>query len=270
MIAFKIWFSVLAFILGSSLGSFARLVAYRVSNGLSIIEPKSHCPECKKILKPYDNIPIISWIILGGKCRICKASIGLFSLLIEISGGIVFMLAYLQYGNSFEDLPIFVALNVLVFLFLIIAAIDYETHNIYNISIIIYAVISIFIFTYRVMFFDINPWSNIVGAIFGFTFFGTVKLVSKIVLKKDALGAGDVYLVGIGGLMIGFFPLLISIIIATLLALIIEQIMIKSKEEKGSIEIAFAPYLLLGIAIMSIYGEMFVEYYWEVIMNVVT
>ena len=269
MIVFKIWFSILAFALGSSLGSFVGLLAQRVPKGMSIIKPNSHCNKCKKSIKLYDNIPVLSWIILGGKCRYCKAPIGTFSLLLEIAGGLGYMLTYLQYGNRFENLPIFLALIVLIFLFLIIAAIDYETHDIYNITLIIFALISVFIFAYRITVLDSNAWSYIGGAIFGFIFFCSVKLISQTILKQDALGAGDVYLVGIAGLILGIFPLLISIIIATLLGSIIELVKIKTAKTSGESEIAFGPYLLFGIAIMAIYGEVFMNFYWEVMLNVI-
>ncbi len=267
MLAFKILFSVFAFAFGAIFASFAGVVAYRSPKGLSIIKPDSYCPSCKKPIKAYDNIPILSWLFLGGKCRNCKSKIGVFSLLIEIFGGLGFMFAYLQYGDSFVTLPLFVSLMLLVFLFLIIAAIDYETHDIYDITLIIFVVLAVFIAGYRVMLFNADIWSHIGGAVLGFGFFGAIKLIAKLVLKKDALGSGDIYLVGIGGLMIGAFPLLISIIIATFLGSIIEIIKIKVSKTEREAEIAFGPYLLLGIGFMAIYGDEVMKLYWEVMLN---
>jgi leader peptidase (prepilin peptidase)/N-methyltransferase len=137
--------AVFAFIFGAVFASFGGVVAYRVPKRQSIVKPDSYCPSCGKSIKPYDNIPIISWLILGGKCRSCKAKIGVFSLICEFFGGIGFCGAYLMYGGSLKTLPIFIALLFLVFLFLIVAAIDYETHDIYNVSLIIFGVIALFI-----------------------------------------------------------------------------------------------------------------------------
>lgn len=267
MLAFKILFAAFAFIFGAVFASFAGVVAYRCPKGLSIVKPDSYCPNCKKPIKSYDNIPILSWIILGGKCRYCKSQIGVFSLLIEIFGGLGFMLAYLEYGDSFETLPLFIALMLLVFLFIIIAAIDQETHDIYNVTLWIFAVIALFISIYRILAFDSDIMNHVAGAALGFGFFGAVKLIAKLVLKKDALGSGDIYLVGIGGLMIGAFPLLMAIIIGTLLGSIIEIIKIKASKTEREAEIAFGPYLLLGIGFMAIYGESFMNFYWGVILN---
>lgn len=262
----KIILSVFAFIFGAVFASFGGVIAYRVPKGLSIIKPDSYCPECKRPIKGYDNIPILSWLILGGKCRYCKAKIGVFSLLLEIFGGLGFMCAFLQYGTSFETLPIFVALMLLVFLFIVMAGIDHETHEIYNLTLVLFAVLAIFVALYRVFVFDAQISDSIFGALLGFGFFGAVKLAAKIILKKDALGAGDVYLVGIGGFMIGAMPLLIAILLSTLLGSIIEIIRIRASKAQRDAEIAFGPYLLLGIGAMAIYGEAFMKLYWEVLL----
>ena len=267
MIVFKILFSILAFACGASLASFAGVVAYRLPQSLSISKPNSYCASCQKPIKIYDNIPIVSWILLKGKCRYCNAKIGIFSFLIEIFGGLGFMFSYLVYGSNSDTLLIFIALILMVFLFIIIAAIDHETHDIYNITLIIFGIIALFISTYKIIVFNKSLWLYIFGAILGFAFFGAIKIISKTILKKDALGSGDVYLVGIAGMMLGAFPLLISIIIATLLGSIVEIIKIKTNKSDVESEIAFAPYLLFGIAIMAIYGDLFMNFYWEVVLN---
>ncbi len=263
---FRILFAIFSFIFGAVFASFAGVIAYRAPKGLSIVKPDSYCPSCKKEIKKFDNIPIFSWIFLGGKCRNCKAKIGAFSFLCEIFGGLGFMLAYLQYGDNTKKMPVFIALMLLVFLFIIIAGIDHETHDIYNITLIIYAAIAVFITFYRCAVLNGDIWEYIFGALFGFGFFGAIKLVAKLVLKKDALGSGDIYLVGIGGFIVGVLPLLISIIIATLLGSIIEIIKIKTSKTEREAEIAFGPYLLLGLGLMAILGETFMKIYWEVLL----
>lgn len=266
MEAFKTLFAIFAFVFGAVFASFAGVVAYRAPKGLSIVKPDSYCPSCKRPIKHADNIPILSWLILGGKCRFCKSKIGLFSLLMEIFGGLGFMCAYLQYGDSYKKLPIFIALMLLVFLFLIMAGIDHETHDIYNITLILFAVIAIFIAAYRILVFNSRIWNHIGGAALGFGFFGAIKLIAKLILKKDALGTGDIYLVGIGGLIVGAFPLLLAIMFSTLLGSIIEVVKIRTSKTQREAEIAFGPYLLLGIGFMAIYGEAIMKFYWEVLL----
>ena len=262
----RILCAIFSFIFGAVFASFAGVVAYRAPKGLSIVKPDSYCPSCEKSIKGFDNIPILSWLILGGKCRHCKAKIGVFSLLCEVFGGLGFMFAYLQYGDKTQTLPIFIALMLLVFLFIIIAGIDHETHDIYNITLILYGALAMFITFYRCAVLNGDIWKYIFGALFGFGFFGAIKLVAKLVLKKEALGSGDIYIVGIGGFIVGVLPLLISIIIATLLGSIVEIIKIKTAKAEREAEIAFGPYLLLGLGLMSIFGEIFMKIYWEVLL----
>lgn len=258
--------AVFAFIFGAVFASFGGVVAYRVPKGQSIVKPDSYCPSCRKNIKPYDNIPIISWLILGGKCRSCKTKIGVFSLLCEIFGGIGFCGAYLMYGDTLSTLPIFITLLLTVFLFLVMAAIDYETHDIYNVTLIIFGAVAIFISLYRTIALNESVWSFLGGAALGFGSFGLIALTSKLILKRNALGSGDVWLVGIGGLMLGAFSLLIAILIATLLGSVIELAKIKLGKQDRESEIAFGPYLLLGIGFMAIFGNALLDFYWKVVL----
>lgn len=258
--------AIFAFVFGAVFASFGGVVAYRVPKGQSIIKPDSYCPSCRKNIKPYDNIPIISWLILGGKCRSCKSKIGVFSLLCEIFGGIGFCGAYLMYGDALTTLPLFIALLFTVFLFLIMAAIDYETHDIYNVTLIIFGVIALFISLYRIFALNESVWSFLGGAALGFGSFGLIALISKLILKRNALGSGDIWLVGIGGLMLGALPLLFAILIATLTGSVIELAKIKLGKQERESEIAFGPYLLLGIGFMAIFGDALLDFYWKVVL----
>ena len=263
---FRILFAIFSFVFGAVFASFAGVVAYRAPKGISIVKPDSYCPSCKKPIKAIDNIPILSWLFLGGKCRYCKSKIGLFSLLMEICGGLGFMCAYLQFGDNMKKLPIFVAIMLLVVLFLVMAGIDHETHDIYNVTLVLFAILAVFIAGYRILVFNSNIADHLGGAALGFGFFGAIKLIAKFVLKKDALGSGDIYLVGIGGLIVGAFPLLLAILFSTLLGSIIEIIKIRMSKTEREAEIAFGPYLLLGIGFMTIYGESIMKLYWEVLL----
>ncbi len=258
--------AIFTFVFGAVFASFGGVVAYRVPKGQSIIKPDSYCPSCGKDIKPYDNIPIISWLILGGKCRSCKSKIGVFSLLCEIFGGIGFCGAYLMYGDSLTTLPILIALLFTVFLFIIMAAIDHETHDIYNVTLILYGVIALFISLYRIFALNESVWSFLGGAALGFGSFGLIALISKLILKRNALGSGDIWLVGIGGLMLGALPLLFAILIATLTGSVIELAKIKLGKQERESEIAFGPYLLLGIGFMAIFGDALLDFYWKVVL----
>ena len=146
------------------------------------------------------------------------------------------------------------------------AGIDHETHEIYDLTLIIFAVIALFNSIYRVAALNGNILDHIGGAILGFAFFGSIKLIAKFILKKDALGTGDIFLVGIGGLLVGAFPLLLAIMFSTLLGSIIEIIKIRMSKTQRDAEIAFGPYLLLGIGFMAIHGETLMNIYYKVVL----
>jgi prepilin signal peptidase PulO-like enzyme (type II secretory pathway) len=171
-----------------------------------------------------------------------------------------------MYGDALTTLPLFIALLFTVFLFLIMAAIDYETHDIYNVTLIIFGVIALFISLYRILALNESVWSFLGGAALGFGSFGLIALISKLILKRNALGSGDVWLVGIGGLMLGALPLLFAILIATLTGSVIELAKIKCGKQERESEIAFGPYLLLGIGFMAIFGDALLDFYWKVVL----
>ena len=89
-------------VLGFILGSFYACIGYRIPNKISIVKPNSHCDNCKKELKWYMNIPLLSYIFLGGKCSYCKTKIGPLNFLVELTTGLLFLLSYLLFGINFE------------------------------------------------------------------------------------------------------------------------------------------------------------------------
>lgn len=258
--------AVFAFALGSAFASFAGVVAYRVPQGISIIKPDSYCPNCKRTLTFYENIPIFAYIFLRGKCRSCGAKIGAFGFVMELLGGLGFLFAYLIYGAGFTRLVEFFIIIAIIFLFLIIAGIDRETHYIYNSTLIAFSLLAVGLVLYRVLARDADIIDYCIGAGVGFGSFLLIQLIAKLVLKREALGSGDIFIVGIGGAMLGIFPLLFAILVGTLLGSVIEIIKIKLGKSEREEEIAFAPYLLFGIGAMAVFGETIMEFYWRIML----
>ena len=112
--------SILVFFIGICLGSFANVCIYRLPKNKQVITGRSFCPKCKKIIKWFDNIPLISFLLLNGKCRKCHKPISLKYFIIELITGIGFLLIYLNFNNY----PTIIFLSVLFLLYLIIFLID--------------------------------------------------------------------------------------------------------------------------------------------------
>lgn len=262
----SIFYALLSFLLGTVFASFAGVIAYRCPKGISIIKPNSYCPTCNKPIAYQDNIPILSYLLLRGRCRHCNSKIGFFGFLMELFGGVGFLSVYFMYGSRLEQLFELILLWCLLFLFLIMAAIDYETHNIYNNTLVLFAVLALLLTGYRVAFLHFNVWDHLSGMILGFAFFGAVALIGKLLLKRDALGSGDIYIAGIGGLLLGILPFLLSIFLSTFLGSVIELCKIRYCKVQQEQEIAFAPYLLFGIGVFAIFGKSIVDIFWRVVL----
>ena len=114
--------SFLIFILGACLGSFSNVCIYRLPKNKQIVSGRSFCPRCKKKINWFDNLPLISFLILNGKCRKCKKVISLRYFIVEIATGIIFLLIYLNYN----DLSTIIFLSVLSLIYIIIFFIDLE------------------------------------------------------------------------------------------------------------------------------------------------
>lgn len=253
---------VFCFIFGAIIASFNGVVIHRVPLHLSIVSPGSMCAECKEKIKWYDNIPILSYIILRGKCRHCHTRIGISSLILEIVGGLVFLLAFIQFRYSFDT----VFCMLISWILIIIAGIDYKHHVIYDWSSIIFLALSIAYFIYNITFHQLPYWDFIIGGAIGFLVFFLIRVVGKWIKKVECLGMGDVILMGIAGLLLGYKSLLLAVLFGTFIGSIIELTLIALKKKDRNAEIAFGPYLILGILIALFYGQAIIEWYLRLVI----
>lgn len=246
--------AVFAFIFGAVMMSFFGVVISRVPKNESIVTPPSHCENCGERIKWYDNIPIVSYLLLKGKCRYCHSKIGLFSFVYEFIGGLVLFLIVEHFKLTFDTLFLIFIFLVLLF----IAGYDYKTYEVLDISWIIFLVLSIGYFLYLIFVNEKDYLNYLFAALIGFLFFGSIKVVGKLITKNDCLGGGDVIIMGIAGLFLGIFGLLVAILVSSLLGSIIE--IIKLKITKKESKIPFTPYLVFGILFSSLLIEVILDY----------
>lgn len=249
--------AIFSFIVGSVFASFIGVIAYRLPRGMSIVKPDSFCPSCKHSIKWYDNIPIISYIILGGKCRYCKGKIGISSLIFEIIGGISFLLIFLQFGISIDTL----FLMAICFILLMIGLIDYYNHFIYDWSNYTFLGLSLIYIIYLSVMGKFVPIEYLIGGLLGFGVFLLIRIVGKLAMKQECLGMGDVILMGAGGLLLGYKSLLLAVLIASVFGAILSLVLIALKIKSREDEIPFGPYLILGIYIAMVYGKTIIDWY---------
>lgn len=243
---------VLAGVLGLCVGSFLNVVIYRIPEGMSIVRPGSHCPKCGYELKWYDNIPIISYCILGGKCRSCKEHISFRYTLVEITNCLLWLFSIYWFRNNLIYALIAMAICSLS---ICIFCIDYEHMLIFDrfqIAILVFGIAAIF-------FDDIVWYDHLIGGAVGLLVFMGVAVIMSKILGRDALGGGDVKLAAVAGLFLGWQKLIIMMLVASISGSIIMIIIrLKSKEDK---EVCFGPFLTVGLLTAMFFGTNIINWY---------
>ena len=237
----EVLYIVCFFIIGLTFGSFFCCIGLRLSTNKKIINDRSVCDNCGHILSWYDLIPIISYIILKGRCRYCHKKISLLNPFIEVVTGILFTLSYYSFGFSLElVLSLFVAsLTMIVF------ASDL-TYMIIPDEVIIFFSVVIIILKFFLEGITLVGLSLLSGLSLFFFMFLLMKL-GNVLFKKESLGGGDVKLFFVLGLVIDPFLGLVTIFLASFIALPVSlYLLYKNKEHM----IPFGPFILIAFLII--------------------
>lgn len=269
----------IVFVLGAIIGSFLNVVIHRVPNEESIVFPNSACPKCSTPIKIYDNIPIISWLILGGKCRNCKAPISIRYPAVELLTALLFVLVYWQIGLDVL-LPvgwIFVAVTIAL---MFIDAEHMILPNVitYPFFVFAFAIRIVYPIVFGTVFSDMTfpPLSSmtgyplwvvsLVGAILGaLAGGGSLWLVGAIWKKLrgvEAMGLGDVKMMLGFGALLGWRLSLLSILLASFTgALIGIFVVMKQKDKDLQAQIPFGIFLGIGSLASFLFGEQMIAWY---------
>ena len=228
---------VLYFYIGAIFGSFLNVIIYRIPNSQSIITPRSHCPECKKIIPFYFNIPIISYIILLGKCNKCNSKISIQYPLVEVITGLIFLYSF----TNFYFYPAILS-NIILCIFLCIAIIDF-LHFIIPFQLIL---INFILISISIYLFSSSIYYHIFGMIIGFSYLCFVFCLTWFFSKKQPMGYGDFLLIIILGLFVGTFKVLLGIFLASILGLIYWVFLISMQGYKKNLKLPFGTFLIIA------------------------
>ena len=247
-------FLVLFFILGSIMGSFYHVVATRLSKDESIIFPGSHCVNCNHKLKWYENIPIISYILLKGKCSECKKEIPFSCLIVELVTALLFAVTYHVFDFSFDLIIglIFVSSLIIV----IVSDIEYmiildEVLVVSTLLIIVLYLIHFIVFMDYKKGIEELMVNHVYPGIGAFVFMYALKLMGDKMFKKESLGGGDIKLMFLFGLVLGFPLAICTIFLATFIAFPIALVMLFISKDNI---IPFGPFLSMSGIIILISG----------------
>lgn len=247
----EIFNGVMIFIVGLIFGSFYNVVGYRLPNNMSIVFPASHCTNCKHKLKFYELIPVISYIFLGGKCKVCKERISIFYPFFELLTGILFLLSYLKFGLTLEFLIAITFISVLI----IISISDVKYFIIPDEVLIVGTLLIIVELIANVVVNNISVFNGLVMPILNglgaFAILYLFKALGDLIFKTESLGGGDIKLLFFIGLVLGFDMSIVTIFIASFIAL---PLSIVSLIKNNNNILPFGPYLSIAATIIMLTG----------------
>lgn len=246
--------SLFILLAGACVGSFLNVCIYRLPAGLSIVHPPSACPQCNQPIRFYDNIPVLSYILLRGHCRFCAAAIAMRYPLVELITGLAALAVFLKYGLSAATPIYFFFIAVLI----VITFIDIDHQIIPDIL----SLPGIPIFFVAGLWVAETTWrAALIGIVAGAGSLLLVALIYRLVTGKDGMGMGDVKLLAMIGALIGWqgviFTIFFSSVIGTLIGLLL---MVRSGGTLKT-KLPFGPFLALGAVAYIFYGPELIDAY---------
>ena len=248
---------VVSILFGAMIGSFLNVCIVRLPKEESIVTPGSHCPGCGHPIRFYDNIPILSYLILGGKCRYCRASISFQYPLVEGITALCSLFLSMRFGISLSYLFYFCFVAALI----VITAIDLH-HQIIP-DVISLPGIGVGLLGSLVL--PENTFgASLIGAIAGGGSLFLVAVFYQWVAKREGMGGGDVKLLAMIGAFLGWKAVIVTILLSSLIGSIvgIGIMLLKGKDFKCAIP--FGPFLSLGAVISLFYGEQMIRWYLSI------
>ncbi|PIQ98046.1 MAG: prepilin peptidase [Nitrospinae bacterium CG11_big_fil_rev_8_21_14_0_20_56_8] len=240
------------FMIGLAVGSFANVCIYRIPKGESIVFPASHCPSCNQPIPARDNIPVLSFLLLGGRCRFCKTTIGRIYPVIEILTAVLITSGFLRLGPT----PEFVIFMVLGPALVIITAIDLQHKIIPNLI-----TLPGILFGLAGGIYLEGVTSSLIGLVLGSGIFLIIGEVYFRIRGDEGMGMGDVKYIAGAGALLGWQKILLVIFIGALLGSIVGVAGMVEKKLNYMSQIPFGPFLAAGTLIAFFWGDQLIHLY---------
>lgn len=232
------------FIFGALIGSFLNVVIIRIPRDESVAFPASHCMHCNTPLKAWHNVPVISWLMLRGKCAFCGEKISLQYPMIELFSALIFLFSAMKFGFTFQAFGIALTFDLL----LALSAIDYrykmvpDSLNLGALSVAIFSVASFAQLGY-----------NITNALLFAGGFSLLRFYVSYIIKKEAMGEADIMIAATMGALLGIKLGLVAIFLGAVLAL--PALLLTRDESDESKELPFIPFLAMGCWIVLMFDS---------------
>jgi leader peptidase (prepilin peptidase)/N-methyltransferase len=255
--------AVACFVLGLLLGSFANVVIVRVPEGRSLVKPSSRCPSCRAPITPRDNIPVLSWLLLRGRCRACGVRVASRYPLVELATGITFAAVYAQVGLSWA-LPAFL---LYTWTLIVVAVIDARTRRIPNRLTYPLTPALLVLFVVGALL-EGDPSAALRALLGGLVAFGVLLVLALI--SPGGMGMGDVKLAGFIGIGLGYLGwpqvalgLFGAFVLGGVVALVLIAVRLKSRKD----HLPFGPYLAAAALLTVLAGGPLVDGYLSLAGN---
>lgn len=245
--------SALVFAFGITIGSFLNVCIYRIPKKEDITVERSHCMHCGHVLQWYELIPLFSFLIQGGKCRSCKKKISWQYPIVEFSNAVLWLLVLYFNGLQWNTLLYCLATSCMIVVFVI----DERTQEIpfgCNIFLAMLGLVQLAL--------DYQHWYIYIIGFFAVSlFFYLIALVSR----GKWMGGGDIKLMAAAGLLVGWQKILLALAVGCILGSVIH--LIRMKVSKKTNQLAFGPYLVLGIYLMFPFGDFILNWYMKYVLG---
>ena len=238
---------IIIFLYGIVIGSFLNVCIFRIPKKENIVKINSHCMNCNKRLHWYELIPLFSYLIQGGKCRGCKTKLSVQYPLIEGLNGLLYVVICFINGMNVDSLLYCLLISALI----VLSIIDWRTYE-------IPIGINYFILTLGLIMTAIHyeDWLNHVIGFFAVSVFIWIIIIAT---KGRGMGGGDMKLMAVAGLMLGWKEIILAFVIGCILASIIH--VARMRITKADHVLAFGPYLAAGIFIAAMFGNQMIGWY---------
>ncbi len=249
-------FLIILFVLffGLCIGSFLNVCIYRLPIEKSIVNPPSSCPECGYLIRFYDNIPIISYLLLGGKCRQCKTPISMRYPVVELLTGLMAVAALFKFGFTFSALIHFIFIAALI----VITFIDID-HQIIPDIISLPGIIIFFLCSFAIP--QVSVKDSLIGILAGGGILYAIAVGYALLKKAEGMGGGDIKLLAMIGALLGWQGVLFTVFISSAFGTFVGVIVMLKTKKGMKLAIPFGPFLAIGAILYIFFGHRIILWY---------
>ena len=245
--------TLIAFVIGSIVGSFYNVCIYRLPNDLDVVSKSSFCTSCKYKIPFYLNIPIISYILNFGKCKNCKNKISISYLIVEVLTATLFVYAYMLYGISFNSLAFIIFYSGLLIIFFT----DFKYYLILDKITIPLSIVGLVFTFFNFNPFDVDILSSLMGGAVGYLVIYIIRFLFFKIRKVEGMGLGDAKLFLMIGIWLGIKSIYLILASSALVGAIVGSLIIYFYKKDKDFQIPYGCFIVIASALYPYLGSLF-------------